>query len=618
MIYLDNAATTLQKPSVVAEAVARSFSQIGNAGRGANTASLFTSRLIYQTRKQIADFFHMKDGVHNTAAERVVFTMNATEGLNIVLKGLLEKGDHVVTTNLEHNSVLRPLYEMEERGVELTVVCCEKNGRVAPDTLEQAICDRTKAVVCTHASNVTGAVNDIEKIGEICKKHGIYLIVDASQTAGICEIEMDAWGISALIFTGHKGLMGPQGTGGICLADGVQVRPLLSGGSGIHSFERRHPEELPTALEAGTLNGHGIAGLHAALEWLGEAGLSGIEEKERQLSELFIKRIERIPGIRIYGREYPENVTEHGNGMQQKCTGTVSCNIACLDSAFVSAELDENHQIATRPGAHCAPLIHCYYGTKEQGMVRFGFSVMNTEEEAECAAKALAKIAADNRGNVRAYVGAGGKTGSIYRRAEKLAVQGKRVLILTTTKMLVPGEHFIEAPYGFSESEKEQGAVVCNPAYTAYEKKVDKQLATHGICVTGYRIPGTEKFGELPRKWMENLLYLADEVLIEADGAAHKAAKVPGDNEPVLYPFLDEVVVLMGAHALGHRVDEACHRSERVREILRCGPEHILTEEDLWTLMQEGYEKPISRQYPGIRILKRIAEAPQAEQMSGR
>ena len=210
MIYLDNAATTLQKPSVVAEAVARSFSQIGNAGRGANTASLFTSRLIYQTRKQIADFFHMKDGVHNTAAERVVFTMNATEGLNIVLKGLFEKGDHVVTTNLEHNSVLRPLYEMEERGVELTVVCCEKNGRVAPETLEQAICDRTKAVVCTHASNVTGAVNDIEKIGEICKKHGIYLIVDASQTAGICEIEMDAWGISALIFTGHKGLMGPQ------------------------------------------------------------------------------------------------------------------------------------------------------------------------------------------------------------------------------------------------------------------------------------------------------------------------------------------------------------------------------------------------------------------------
>ena len=600
MIYLDNAATTLPKPEPVAEAVKKSFSYMGNAGRGANEASLFTSRLLYQTRKQIADFFHMKDGTECTAAERVIFTMNATEGLNIVLKGLFERDNQVVTTNLEHNSVLRPLYELEQKGVEIKIVSCDRRGFISPEELEKSIGEKTKAIVCTHASNVTGAVNDLKAIGSICRKYGIFFIVDASQTAGIVDLDMEACGITALIFTGHKALFGPQGTGGICLADGVRVRPLLSGGSGIHSFDREHPRELPTALEAGTLNGHGIAGLHAALEWISEMGLSRIQEREMQLLRHFTERIKRIPGIRFYGWEESDETIPAGH------TGTVSCNLARLDSAYISEALDERYGIATRPGAHCAPLIHQFYGTEEQGMVRFSFSWFNREQEVDMAAEALAEIAKENRGYVRAYVGAGGKTGSILKRAEELQAQGKKVLILTTTKMKIPKENFVEAPYGFHDSANAEGEVVCNPVFTAYERQVAGALEEYAFCMTGWKIPGTEKFGELPYKWMENLLYLADEILIEADGAAHMAAKAPQKGEPVLYSFMDEVQILMGRHAIGHPVREVCHRTEEVMKLLQCGMEHILTEADLWKLMREGYEVPIRRNYPDIQITKKL------------
>lgn len=624
MIYLDNAATTLQKPEAVAEAVKESFSYIGNAGRGANDASLFTSRLLYQTRKQIAELFHMTDGRTSSAAERVVFTMNATESLNIVIKGMFHAGDHVITTAMEHNSVLRPLYEMEAQGVELTILPLKRNGVISYDAMEQAVKENTKAIVCTHASNVTGNQNDIARIGAICEKHGLYFILDASQTAGAIEIDMEAAHISVLCFTGHKALYGPQGTGGICLADGVSVRPLLSGGSGIHSFEKEHPKQLPTALEAGTLNGHGIAGLHASLTWLKETGIGKIHEKEMQLKERFLQGIRKIPGIRIYGNlsersdEKPVAGKEKVVCGEQKnicrnemSTAIVSCNIVGLDASYVSDILAEEYGIATRAGAHCAPLIHEYFETREQGMVRFSFSYFNTEEEIDTAVNALREIAQDNRGHVTAYVGAGGKTSSIRERAKALCENGKKVLILTTTKMMLPKhpEIFAAYPdYGISAQAKEMDS---NSIQKDSVKKDDvifinsvKQILTeYGCCIAGTPIPDTGKFGMLPVAVMEELLYLADEILIEADGSAHMPVKAPAEWEPVLFPFMDEVVVLMGAHGIGKPLKEVCHRLPYAMDVLKCPEDKIVTKEDLELLMEEGYRKKIQKEYPKIKTV---------------
>lgn len=596
MIYFDNAATTLQKPEEVAQAVKESFSYIGNAGRGANEASLFTSRLIFQTRKQIAELFHMKDGEQSLGAERVVFTMNATESLNIVLKGLLYPGDHVITTEMEHNSVLRPLYELEEKGVGVTIVASEKNGTISCEKIKQAIGKNTKAIVCTHASNVTGDGNDIAQIGALCEKYNLYFILDASQTAGTIEIDMEQNHISAICFTGHKGLFGPQGTGGIALADGVCVAPLLSGGSGVHSFERKHPMELPTALEAGTLNGHGIAGLHAALTWIKKTGIAAIHEKEMALAEQFQRGIETIPGIHLYGGE-------------KRVAAIVSCNLADLDSAYVSDCLAENYGIATRAGAHCAPLIHTHFGTEKQGMVRFSFSCFNTTEEVEKAVRAMQDIAAENRGKVTAYVGAGGKTSSIRKRAETLRAEGKRVLILTTTKMMVPQEQELFAAYEQTGQERvilDTGAVSkeCRAAEKQLKERVQSVLDTYGCCVAGSLIPGTEKFGMLPKKLMEDLLYLTDEILIEADGSAHMPVKAPAEHEPVLFPYMDEVVIVMGAHAIGKPLQEVCHRVDYAKELLKCDADKIVTAEDLETLAEQGYAIPIQKQYPWMKISK--------------
>lgn len=596
MIYFDNAATTLQKPEEVAQAVKESFSYIGNAGRGANEASLFTSRLIFQTRKQIAELFHMKDGEQSLGAERVVFTMNATESLNIVLKGLLYPGDHVITTEMEHNSVLRPLYELEEKGVGVTIVASEKNGTISCEKIKQAIGKNTKAIVCTHASNVTGDGNDIAQIGALCEKYNLYFILDASQTAGTIEIDMEQNHISAICFTGHKGLFGPQGTGGIALADGVCVAPLLSGGSGVHSFERKHPMELPTALEAGTLNGHGIAGLHAALTWIKKTGIAAIHEKEMALAEQFQRGIETIPGIHLYGGE-------------KRVAAIVSCNLADLDSAYVSDCLAENYGIATRAGAHCAPLIHTHFGTEKQGMVRFSFSCFNTTEEVEKAVRAMQDIAAENRGKVTAYVGAGGKTSSIRKRAETLRAEGKRVLILTTTKMMVPQEQELFAAYEQTGQERvilDTGAVSkeCRAAEKQLKERVQSVLDTYGCCVAGSLIPGTEKFGMLPKKLMEDLLYLTDEILIEADGSAHMPVKAPAEHEPVLFPYMDEVVIVMGAHAIGKPLQEVCHRVDYAKELLKCDADKIVTAEDLETLAEQGYAVPIQKQYPWMKISK--------------
>ncbi|MBP3655723.1 MAG: aminotransferase class V-fold PLP-dependent enzyme [Clostridia bacterium] len=376
MIYLDNAATTLRKPEGVAAAVAQALTSMGNSGRGAHDAALDASRVIYEARERLDRLFHAG------GAQRIAFTANATQSLNTAIKGTLRSGDHVITTALEHNSVLRPLYEMQARGVELTVIPADTKGRIRYEAFEEAVRGNTRAIVCTHGSNLTGNVTDIARVGSIAGAHGLLLIADASQTAGVFDIDMQRMGIDILCFTGHKGLMGPQGTGGIAVREGVHVRPLLTGGSGIMTYSREHPDRMPTALEAGTLNGHGIAGLNAALAFLEETGLDVIRRYEQALMHAFHDAVTAIPGITVYG-DFEE---------EERCA-IVSLNVRDYDSAEVSDALYTQYGIATRPGAHCAPLMHQALGTVEQGAVRFSFSYFNTMDEVHAAAAALRELA---------------------------------------------------------------------------------------------------------------------------------------------------------------------------------------------------------------------------------
>ena len=376
MIYMDNAATTIHKPEEVRAAVMAAFDTMGNAGRGASVPALDASRIIYGTREKLARLFHAGD------PRRIVFTANSTESLNIALKGLFSGGDHVITTVLEHNSVLRPLYECRENGVELTVLGCDGKGRISYEEMEAAVQADTKAVVCTHASNLTGNMTDLERVGTMAKRHGLLFVVDASQTAGVWPIDVEKMQIDVLCFTGHKSLLGPQGTGGMYVREGVHIRPLLSGGSGIDTYNEKHPAEMPTALEAGTLNGHGIAGLGAALSWIEKTDMDRIRRRELSLMRRFYDGVFRIPGVTVYGDFETE-----------KRAPVVSLNILDYDSSEVSDELSTVYGIVTRPGAHCAPLMHSALGTVEQGAVRFSFSFFNTEEEVDLAIDAVRELA---------------------------------------------------------------------------------------------------------------------------------------------------------------------------------------------------------------------------------
>ena len=375
MIYMDNAATTLRKPEAVKQAVMEAFGTMGNAGRGASEPALGAARVIYGAREKLARFFHAE----NPSA--IVFTANSTESLNIAIQGLFARGDHVITTVLEHNSVLRPLYECSEKGVELTILGCDEKGNISYEEMEKAVRTETKAIVCTHASNLTGNMIDLEQAGEIAERHGLLLVVDASQTAGVWPINVQELGIDVLCFTGHKSLLGPQGTGGMYVRPGVKIRPLLTGGSGVDTYNPHHPEQMPTALEAGTLNGHGIAGLSAAISYLEETGLDAIRQKELRLMRQFYEGVSRIPGVKVYG-----------DFDTDRRSPIVSLNIGDYDSAEVSDELNMTYGIVTRPGAHCAPLMHRALGTEAQGAVRFSFSHYNTEEEVAFAVNAIKEL----------------------------------------------------------------------------------------------------------------------------------------------------------------------------------------------------------------------------------
>ena len=381
MIYLDNGATTLRKPECVKEALLEAMASMGNSGRGVHDASLYAGRTIYRARESLAELLGA------AAPEQVVFTANATESLNLVLGGLFGPGDHVITTVCEHNSVLRPLYRLQ--GVELSVLPVKAEageerqaGILAYDELESLLRPNTKALIITHASNLTGNITDLEQAAAFAKKHSLLLIVDAAQTAGAVPMDMERMGIDVLCFTGHKGLYGPQGTGGVCVRPGLSIRPLKVGGSGIHSFDREHPSEMPAALEAGTLNGHGIAGLGAAARWLLETGVEQIRAREQALLRRFVDGVKEVEGVTLYG-----------NPDLDRRTGIQSLNIRDYDSARVADWLYEDYGIAVRGGAHCAPLMHEALGTREQGAVRFSFSYFNTEAEADEAAAAVRELA---------------------------------------------------------------------------------------------------------------------------------------------------------------------------------------------------------------------------------
>ena len=352
MIYLDNAATTIRKPQTVIDAVASAMCSMGNAGRGVNDASLGAARTIYEAREKLARLFHAEQ------PKQIAFTSNSTESLNIAVKGTLVPGDHVITTALEHNSVLRPLYELEKTGVELTILDSDRLGRINYEDFHQEIRENTKAIVCTHGSNLTGNLIDIRRVGQIAAKRGLLLIVDASQTAGVFPIDVQKMHIDILCFTGHKGLLGPQGTGGLYVRPGLAVRPFKSGGSGVQTYSK------------------------AAADYLLETGIDAVRIREQELMDRFYKGVRDIPGVTVYG-----DFTS-----MERCA-IVTLNIGDYDSSEVSDELLMTYGISTRSGGHCAPLMHQALGTAEQGAVRFSFSHYNTEEEVDIAIRAVRELA---------------------------------------------------------------------------------------------------------------------------------------------------------------------------------------------------------------------------------
>ena len=378
MIYLDNAATTMHKPQTVIDAVAQAMCSLGNAGRGATSGALDAARAIHGCRAKLARLLGCP------RADHVCFTPNSTAALNTVINGVVRPGDRVVTTVLEHNSVLRPLNRLAaERGVTVEHAGCDARGVLDYDELEQLVTPGTRVVVVTHASNVTGNSVDIARVAAMAHAAGALVIVDASQSAGMAHIDMQAMGLDAVCFTGHKGLMGPQGTGGLAVAEGIDVAPWAMGGTGVHSFDPLQPLEWPTRLEAGTLNGHGIAGLSAGLDFIEtQGGVKAIAAHERALADRFLAGVHKISGIKLYGAfDQPTR------------SAIVSLNVGDIDSAEISDALMQGWGIATRPGAHCAPLMHRALGTERQGVVRFSFGYFNTDEEVDTAIDALRDLA---------------------------------------------------------------------------------------------------------------------------------------------------------------------------------------------------------------------------------
>jgi cysteine desulfurase family protein len=374
-IYFDNAATSWPKPKAMINAMAAFNAHVGsNPGRSGHRLSIEAGRIIFNARETIASLLGARDPLS------VIFTRNATEGINTVVRGLLRPGDHVITSNVEHNSVMRPLRAMKPDGVELSVVSCSGTGDISPDDIASAIKKNTRMIIVTHASNVTGIIMPIAEIAEIARENGVVMCVDAAQTAGSLPIDVIRDNIDILVFTGHKSLYGPQGTGGFYIRKGLEkmVSPLERGGTGSGSEFEEQPDFMPDRFESGTPNTIGIAGLGAGAGHVAAMGVDAIREKEIALTKLFLDGIRSIKGVRIYGDKNPA-----------KRSAMVSFTIDGMSPSDISFDLDERFNIMSRPGLHCAPSAHRTIGTFPDGAVRFSFGIFTTEKEITTAIKAI-------------------------------------------------------------------------------------------------------------------------------------------------------------------------------------------------------------------------------------
>ena len=386
LTYFDNAATSFPKPEAVPRAMADFLHDMAvNPGRSGFDLALSADRMVTRVRTKLDRFFN------NPANDphRTIFTANATDALNLAIQGVCRRGDHVISTVLDHNSVLRPLHEMARQGViTWDRVDCDGQARIDPGRLARLMRPETKLVVMTHASNVFGRIQPVAAVGRMCRERGILLLLDAAQTAGSLPLDMQELKVDMLAFTGHKGLMGPTGTGGLILGPGVTVRSTRWGGTGVRSAEPGHPGELPYRLEAGTLNTVGIAGLEAGLDWVQARGLAAIRRHEKVLADRFLAGVADIEGLTCHAMS-PDSATV----LQEDQLAVVSLTLADKDPATVGMFLDADHDIAVRTGLHCAPLAHKALGTDRSGTVRFSFGPFNTTEQVDQAVRALAAIA---------------------------------------------------------------------------------------------------------------------------------------------------------------------------------------------------------------------------------
>jgi cysteine desulfurase family protein len=380
MIYLDNAATTFPKPEAVYNAMMDCMKNYcANPGRAGHKLAMKAAREIYDTRENIAKLFNIDNPMN------IVFTNNATDSLNLAIKGVVNKGDHIITTSMEHNSVIRPIKALEKIGVEHTIVQCDEQGFLNVDDLENAIKPNTKLIVTTHASNVCGTLIDIKSISEIANKHNILYLIDASQTVGVYDIDLKDIKADMLAAPGHKGLLGPQGTGILYIREGLNIDILKEGGTGSRSEDLFQPDLLPDKYESGTHNTPGIVGLNEGVKFIFKEGIDKIKEHEEELCKYMLERLEEVPNIKIYG---PKDANKRAS--------VISINIGNMDSGEITFLLDSEYDIATRSGIHCAPLAHKTLGTLEQGAVRFSIGYFNTKEEIDKAITALKQIAKNN------------------------------------------------------------------------------------------------------------------------------------------------------------------------------------------------------------------------------
>lgn len=376
MIYLDNAATSYPKPDEVYRAVDRGLREYGaNPGRSGHKLALNAGRAIYETREFICELFNIDNPM------QIIFTSNATDSLNLSIKGILKKGDHVITSGMEHNSVIRPIKTLEEIGVENTIVECTRDGLIKLDELEKAIKPNTKLIAVTHASNVTGTIMPIEEISKIAKSNDILLLLDAAQTAGVYDIDVKKMNIDLLAFPGHKGLMGPQGTGALYIKDGIELKQMKEGGTGSKSESLLQPEIIPDRYESGTPNTPGIVGLGAGIKFILDIGIEKIRKHEEELTDHMLKELEKIDKVKVYGFKD-----------SKKQAAVISLNIGDLDSSEVSYILDQAFDIAVRSGLHCSPLAHKTLGTFEQGTIRFSIGYFNKKKDIDDAIMAIKKI----------------------------------------------------------------------------------------------------------------------------------------------------------------------------------------------------------------------------------